>query len=78
MKTDDLLSEGQVENSYEQKAGFDNEKYLKEQTAEILKRVKRFDNKLYLELNQYKFRRCLVKIYRSNNLYLQIFLLIEG
>lgn len=28
---------------------FDNEKYLKEQTKEILKRVKRFDNKLYLE-----------------------------
>jgi len=29
--------------------GFDNEKYLKEQTAEILKRVERFNNKLYLE-----------------------------
>jgi len=29
--------------------GFDNEKYLKEQTASILKRVKRFNNKLYLE-----------------------------
>jgi len=28
---------------------FDNEKYIKEQTAEILKRVERFDNKLYLE-----------------------------
>lgn len=29
--------------------GFDNEKYLSEQTEEILKRVKRFDQKLYLE-----------------------------
>jgi uncharacterized protein (UPF0371 family) len=28
---------------------FDNEKYIKEQTAEILQRVKRFNNKLYLE-----------------------------
>jgi uncharacterized protein (UPF0371 family) len=31
------------------KVGFDNEKYLKEQTAAILGRVKKFDNKLYLE-----------------------------
>ena len=31
------------------KIGFDNEKYLKEQTKEILQRVKKFDNKLYLE-----------------------------
>ncbi len=29
--------------------GFDNEKYLKEQTKAILERVERFDNKLYLE-----------------------------
>jgi len=29
--------------------GFDNEKYLREQTASILKRVERFNNKLYLE-----------------------------
>ncbi len=29
--------------------GFDNEKYLKEQTSAILERVKRFNNKLYLE-----------------------------
>ncbi|MDD2679735.1 MAG: DUF1846 domain-containing protein [Candidatus Omnitrophica bacterium] len=29
--------------------GFDNEKYLKEQTASIISRVKKFDNKLYLE-----------------------------
>ena len=29
--------------------GFDNEKYLHEQTASILERVKRFHNKLYLE-----------------------------
>jgi uncharacterized protein (UPF0371 family) len=31
------------------KTCFDNEKYLEEQTSEILKRVKMFDNKLYLE-----------------------------
>src|SRR4030043_2262425 len=31
------------------KIGFDNEKYLKEQTAAILDRVKKIDNKLYLE-----------------------------
>ena len=29
--------------------GFDNDKYLKEQTASILERVGKFDNKLYLE-----------------------------
>ena len=29
--------------------GFDNEKYLKEQSSAILERVKKFDNKLYLE-----------------------------
>ncbi|MBW2038781.1 MAG: DUF1846 domain-containing protein [Deltaproteobacteria bacterium] len=28
---------------------FDNERYIKEQTAEILERVKKFNNKLYLE-----------------------------
>ena len=28
---------------------FDVEKYLAEQTAEILERIKRFDDKLYLE-----------------------------
>ena len=32
-----------------QKNGFDNERYLKEQTAAILDRVARFGNKLYLE-----------------------------
>lgn len=32
-----------------QKIGFDNEKYLKEQTTAILERVKQFNNKLYLE-----------------------------
>lgn len=32
-----------------QRPGFDNEKYIKEQTTEILKRVDRFNNKLYLE-----------------------------
>ncbi len=31
------------------KTGFDNERYLKEQTAAILDRVKKFNNKLYLE-----------------------------
>jgi len=31
------------------KIGFDNEKYLKEQSAEILERVHRFNDKLYLE-----------------------------
>jgi len=31
------------------KAGFDNEKYLKEQTQAIIERMKKFDNKLYLE-----------------------------
>ncbi|MBM3245921.1 MAG: DUF1846 domain-containing protein [Candidatus Omnitrophica bacterium] len=31
------------------KIGFDNEKYLKEQSAAILDRVKKFNNKLYLE-----------------------------
>ena len=31
------------------KIGFDNEKYLAEQTAAILERVEKFDNKLYLE-----------------------------
>lgn len=31
------------------KPGFNNEKYLNEQTTEILERVKRFNNKLYLE-----------------------------
>ena len=31
------------------KTGFDNEKYLKEQTSAILERVKQFDGKLYLE-----------------------------
>ncbi len=29
--------------------GFDNEKYIREQSGEILERVTRFDNKLYLE-----------------------------
>jgi uncharacterized protein (UPF0371 family) len=32
-----------------EKAAFDNEKYIREQTAEILERVDKFDNKLYLE-----------------------------
>lgn len=31
------------------KVGFDNEKYLREQSKEILKRVKKYSNKLYLE-----------------------------
>jgi uncharacterized protein (UPF0371 family) len=32
-----------------EKIGFDNEMYIKEQTEEILERMERFDNKLYLE-----------------------------
>ncbi|MCX5834145.1 MAG: DUF1846 domain-containing protein [Deltaproteobacteria bacterium] len=32
-----------------ERKGFDNQKYLAEQTAEILERVQRFNNKLYLE-----------------------------
>lgn len=32
-----------------QKIGFDNEKYLAEQTGAIIERVKKFDDKLYLE-----------------------------
>jgi len=32
-----------------EKIGFDNEKYLKEQSAAIIERVKKFGNKLYLE-----------------------------
>ncbi len=33
----------------ETETAFDNEKYIKEQTSKILERVKKFDNKLYLE-----------------------------
>jgi len=33
----------------ETKIAFENEKYIKEQTSAILERVKKFDNKLYLE-----------------------------
>ncbi len=33
----------------EVKKAFENEKYIKEQTSEILERMKMFDNKLYLE-----------------------------
>jgi uncharacterized protein (UPF0371 family) len=32
-----------------EKTAFDNERYIQEQTAEILERVERFNNKLYLE-----------------------------
>ncbi|MCU0461353.1 MAG: DUF1846 domain-containing protein [Bacteroidales bacterium] len=35
--------------SVSDRIGFDNEKYLKEQTASILERVNRFNHKLYLE-----------------------------
>ena len=31
------------------KSGFDNKKYLKLQTDNILKKIEKFDNKLYLE-----------------------------
>ncbi len=36
-------------DSMTNKQGFDNEKYLEEQTKAILERVEKFDNKLYLE-----------------------------
>jgi len=36
-------------NHMASKTGFDNEKYLQEQTAAILERVNQFNNKLYLE-----------------------------
>jgi uncharacterized protein (UPF0371 family) len=32
-----------------ERIGFDNEKYLKEQTSAILERVNRFNDKLYIE-----------------------------
>ncbi|MDY3868683.1 MAG: DUF1846 family protein, partial [Pyramidobacter sp.] len=46
------------------RTGFDNEKYLREQTAAIAERVKRYDNKLYLEFGgklifDYHAARCL-------------------
>jgi len=34
---------------YNNQLGFDNEKYLREQTASILERVRRFNDKLYIE-----------------------------
>ena len=37
------------EKRMSKKIGFDNEKYLSEQTSAILERVNRFSNKLYLE-----------------------------
>lgn len=37
------------ENKYENKIGFDSELYLKKQSEKILERIKRFNNKLYLE-----------------------------
>ncbi|MBN1869801.1 MAG: DUF1846 domain-containing protein [Candidatus Omnitrophica bacterium] len=43
------VSAVEKKNAKIRKIGFDNEKYLKEQTEEILKRVNQFDNKLYLE-----------------------------
>ncbi|MCK4750816.1 MAG: DUF1846 family protein, partial [Bacteroidales bacterium] len=39
----------QPEPVQSQKIGFDNEAYIKEQTASILERVDRFHEKLYLE-----------------------------
>lgn len=44
--TQQILSKGFL---MQNNIGFDNDKYLKEQTEEILKRVERFNNKLYLE-----------------------------
>ncbi len=40
---------GQFQERAMEKLGFDNEKYLKEQSACIIDRAKLFDNKLYLE-----------------------------
>ena len=36
-------------NVAKETTGFDNERYIREQTAAILERVQMFDNKLYLE-----------------------------
>jgi len=44
-----MLVEVMEESSVTKRIGFDNEKYLKEQTEAILERVKRFNSKLYLE-----------------------------
>jgi uncharacterized protein (UPF0371 family) len=41
--------EHHAEKRMQKSRAFDNDKYLKEQTSEILKRAERFDNKLYLE-----------------------------
>jgi uncharacterized protein (UPF0371 family) len=47
--TQQILRKKAGEGRMIQRIGFDNEKYLQEQTGEILERVKRFGNKLYLE-----------------------------
>src|SRR4030042_2172899 len=44
-----LFSHPRIYLNMQVKLGFDNEKYLKEQTAAILERAAKFDNKLYLE-----------------------------
>lgn len=47
------VTDSEIENYREkvmnEKIGFDNDKYLKEQTHAILERVEKFNNKLYLE-----------------------------
>jgi len=44
-----MLKKEKSDYTKKRKIGFDNKKYLAEQTSEILKRVKQFNNKLYLE-----------------------------
>ena len=44
-----LTSKSSAGGTMTQGIAFDNEKYMKEQASEILDRVKRFDDKLYLE-----------------------------
>ena len=52
MRKDGISLLGHIEKGNKKmvkKIGFDNEKYIKEQSQAILERVKRFNNKLYLE-----------------------------
>ncbi len=44
-----ILASGAAADTVAAKAGFDNERYLSEQTAAIRERMERFDGKLYLE-----------------------------
>src|SRR5512135_128518 len=44
-----MIKQSSSASASQARAGFDNDKYLREQTAAIVDRVKKFDNKLYLE-----------------------------